>query len=131
MKKEYKVEGFKKFNSSMGFNDSDKTTMEIEIGEHIPMEEAMKIMKSHNIKLVVEENILDEQERKYLKEVIRPFRDRIDSISKSSLPFSDNCFIAVSIDDGDDDIFLPNFERNEMYLGMELDREYSLEELGL
>ena len=131
MKKEYKVEGIKKFNSSMGVNDLDKTIMEIEIGEHIPMEEAMEIMKAHNIKLVVEENILDEQERKYLKEVIRPFRDRVDNIQKSTTPFTDNCFIAITIDDGDDEIFLPYFDENEMYIGMEKDKEYTLEELGL
>lgn len=133
MKKEINIKEMKNINVEGGPHNA---LIKIEgTTDFLPMSKAMELMKSGNAKIVYEskkiETILDEQEKKYLKEVIRPFRDRIDSISKTSMPFSDNCFIAISLDNGDDEIFLPIFEKDEMYIGMEVDKQYSLEELGL
>ena len=120
----------KDINSLIGSSDK-KIRIEATLENQLSDKEIMGLMASSNKKIVFQKEILDNEERKYLKEVIRPFRDRIDSISKTSYFLSDNCFIAISLDDGDESIFLPTFGRDEMYLGMELDREYSLEELGL
>lgn len=54
---------------------------------------------------IVNPKILNEAERQYLSAVIRPFRDQVQSITK--------------------------FEDSTMYKGMELGKEYTLEELGL
>ena len=70
--------------------------------------------------------ILDEKEKEYLSNVIKPFRDRVSSISKDG-PLG---YITISLD-GDDFAILPNFEEGTMYKGMKPNREYLLEELGL
>ena len=70
--------------------------------------------------------ILDDVEKEYLSSVIKPFRDRVSSISKDG-PLE---YITISLD-GDDFAILPNFEEGTMYKGMETNRRYTLEELGL
>ena len=72
--------------------------------------------------------ILDGVEKKYLSDVIRPFRDKVGYVVKN--PYGDAEFITISII-GDNKILLPNFKKGTMYKGMELNKEYSLKELGL
>ena len=79
------------------------------------------------------EPVLDDEERKYLSEVIRPFRKKITSISKV-IHGSDRQYINISIKDKDgflDSLNFPAFENDTMYKGMKIDRLYTLEELGL
>lgn len=76
--------------------------------------------------------ILDEVEKRYLRGVIRPFRDRVKTISK--FVYSEgNASIDISIDDNNIGwlIELPSFPKNEMYQGMEDNKKYTIEELGL
>lgn len=78
--------------------------------------------------------ILDDKEKEYLSAVIRPFRKRISKIEKVKNPLYKSEWIRFSLicDSIIDDSFsLPSFKTGTMYKGMELDREYSLEELGL
>ena len=74
------------------------------------------------------EPILTEEEREYLSAVIKPFRNEVLNIKKKS-----NYLAWISIVMKDREIIkLPFFEKSsEMYKGMELNREYTLEELGL
>ena len=74
--------------------------------------------------------ILDYAENKYLSEVIRPFREKIECIFKAKLPNYDEYYIVVDLEDNDF-LRLPCFKGNTMYKGMEVDKEYELEELGL
>lgn len=77
-----------------------------------------------------EESILDDKEREYLSAVIKPFRKRIKSIKKTDYP-SNSAFISIEMDKCEH-IFLPVFELNsEMYQRMEINKEYTLEDLGL
>ena len=73
--------------------------------------------------------ILDDVEKRYLSAVIRPFRKRVDYIMKSSNSCCDKEYIFIRLDD--DFLSLPFFEAGTMYQGMELERAYTLEELGL
>ena len=76
--------------------------------------------------------ILDEAEKRYLRDVIRPFRDRVRSIEK--FIFSTGrakIGITVKNDDSYWYINLPPFKKDTMYKNMEEDKEYTLEELGL
>lgn len=73
--------------------------------------------------------ILDDVEKRYLSAVIRPFRKRVDYIMKSSNSCCDKEYIFIRLDD--DFLSLPYFEASTMYQGMELERAYTLEELGL
>lgn len=75
--------------------------------------------------------ILDKVEKNYLTNVIKPFRKRVKFIRKiESLTFSAEKEL-LQIQLNDDDIALPYFEKNTMYKGMKLDKDYSLEELGI
>ena len=71
-------------------------------------------------------SILAKKEKEYLSSVIKPFRDRVSSISKYG-PLE---YITISLD-GDDFAILPNFEEGTMYKGMKLGKKYTLEELEL
>lgn len=78
-----------------------------------------------------QEPILDEQERKYLSAVIKPWRDKVVDIAKR--PYDNYEYIVIRYYDYDfiQTIQMPLFEKDTMYKGMELDKEYTLEELGL
>lgn len=76
------------------------------------------------------EPILDDVEKKYLSTVIKPFREKIECIFKAKLPNFDEYYIIVGLKDNDS-LRFPCFKGNTMYKGMEVDKEYELEELGL
>ena len=76
------------------------------------------------------EPILDDIEREYLSSVIKPFRKKISCIRKSKDPRKEKNYIKIEFCDGDR-MFFPNLSNDAMYKGMELDRNYTLEELGL
>lgn len=74
--------------------------------------------------------ILDEAEKRYLRAVIRPFRDKVNNIRKvKSYTNNKSEYIIISI--GNENITLPYFEENAMYKGMRLNKEYTLKELGI
>lgn len=82
------------------------------------------------------EDILDEEEKKYLSAVIKPFRDRITYIAKVEEDMHWFYWIMIRVDIGflNDyyDFCLPPFEKTSaMYKNMEVGKEYTLEELGL
>ena len=72
--------------------------------------------------------ILDDKEKEYLSAVIKPFRGQVISISKKSANYGE--FIDILIDEAED-IYLPYFKPGKMYQGIRVNREYTLEELGL
>ena len=88
--------------------------------------------KRLKLTLEVEEPILDDAERKYLSGVIRPFRNRICSIVKEG--YSNIEYIQIKYDKvGNINTYfsLPSFKVGTMYKGMELNKKYTLKELGL
>lgn len=133
MKKEIKIKNVRNLNILTEFG-SNKPILQIEaeVNRLEEVDEYMKLLESKNVKIVYEakDEILDEVEKRYLREVIRPFRDKVDYIKKTSMG-DGNQFIAISLGNGDDETYLPTFKKDEMYLGMESNRRYSLEELGL
>ena len=75
--------------------------------------------------------ILTDKEKEYLSNVIKPFRDKVESISKRS---DDNGkYITIEIDEKPhkNNMFFPYFEADTMYKGMEIGKYYTLDELGL
>ena len=77
---------------------------------------------------VLKPQILDEEEKRYLEGVIRPFRDKVECIIKNSEDHT-RAFIEIRLKS--EYISLPYFKANTMYKSMEVDRTYTLEELGL
>ena len=76
------------------------------------------------------ESILDDVEKEYLSAVIKPFRKKISCIRKSKDPRKRKNYIKIEFCDGDR-MFFPNLANDAMYKGMKLDRNYTLQELGL
>lgn len=73
--------------------------------------------------------ILNEKEKEYLSSVIKPFRNRVSSISKH-FNFGPLEYITISLD-CDDFAILPTFKEGTAYKGMKLCKKYTLEELEL
>lgn len=74
--------------------------------------------------------ILDDVEKRYLSNFIRPFRDKVEWIEKVKTYDPDMEYIQILINT-DEEINLPSFEVGEMYKGMKANQRYELEELGL
>ena len=79
--------------------------------------------------LVFDLRKLDHIERNYLTNVLRPFKKDIKYVKKNSL-FDGSYCLTVRLNNSDGIIF-PCFKDSNMYKGMEVNREYTLEELGL
>lgn len=79
---------------------------------------------------ILEKEILDETEKKYLKEVIRPFKDKVKCIRKLMSLIKGKEYISIRME-GEAPVELPYFEKNTMYEGMEASKNYTLKELGL
>lgn len=73
--------------------------------------------------------ILDEEEKRYLEGVIKPFRDKVTYIKKIGNSLESEEFITIQLKN--EVIDLPYFKPNTMYKGMELSKVYTIEELGL
>lgn len=74
--------------------------------------------------------ILDETERKYLSDVIRPFRKEVATISKFQNWDNTHQYIYIALK-SQHYCTLPFFPKSTMYKGMEGGKHYSLKELGL
>jgi hypothetical protein len=77
------------------------------------------------------EPILDDVEKAYLSAVIKPFRKDIEYIVKFKRYSDKKEYIYMTMKKDDDYCALPVFEKGTMYKGMELNKRYTLEELGL
>lgn len=80
----------------------------------------------HDLELIKE--ILDETEKEYLNNVIKPFREKVTSIQKDGNRLREYIKICIK---NDANIGLPDFETDTMYKGMKIYKEYTLTELGL
>lgn len=72
--------------------------------------------------------LLDKVEKKYLSEVIRPFREEVTAIEKLEAPAGREYIVIILKDDG---MHFPCFKKDTMYKGLELEKRYAPEELGL
>lgn len=78
------------------------------------------------------EPILDDVEKEYLSALIKPFREKVNYISKIEKGYSaKEQFIKITVN-RDEFVNLPYFNTSSrMYAGMEPFRKYTLQELGL
>lgn len=86
--------------------------------------------------LEIESPILDDVEKRYLENVLKPFKDRVIYVEKRksgdpNYEYIDFKMIYENHRCPDNWCCLPYFDKGTMYKGMELDKQYSLEELGL
>lgn len=75
------------------------------------------------------EEILDEVEKKYLADVVRPFRSKVRSVYKMASICSNKEFINIQL--RDENFILPYFKKGTMYKEMQTGKRYTLEKLGI
>lgn len=80
------------------------------------------------------EPVLDDAEKAYLSNIITPFRNKVDYVQLCSNGIT--CFVRICVKYYSyrnivEYVNLPLFEKNRMYKKMEINKQYSLEELGL
>ena len=78
----------------------------------------------------IPKSLLTAKEKEYLSMVIKPFKDDIRFIHKYTC-FNDTKEYLFGSAKDYSHLEFPSFERGTMYRGMELCKEYTLEELGL
>ena len=83
----------------------------------------------------IKKPILDDVEKEYLSNVIKPFRDKVKCIVKRDyeMSYGNEYIFIVFNDDGCMQIKMcfPSFKKGTMYKGMETGKKYTFEELGL
>ena len=118
----------------MNMSEGDLTCCVINLIHNGECFENCKECKRNAMKWLLEEEgenqILNFAEKKYLSAVIKPFRGKVSYISKQKNFDSTMEFIHIDLSDEDVADF-PNFKVGTMYKGMELDKSYTLQELGL
>ena len=72
--------------------------------------------------------LLNNVEKKYLSEVIRPLRKEVIAIEKLETYTGEEYILILFKDDG---MHFPSFKKGRMYKGMKLEKRYTPEELGL
>lgn len=72
--------------------------------------------------------ILDKAEKRYLNDVIRPFKNKVTYIIK--FRYLNQEHLEIYLDD-DDYFILPYFKKGTMYKNMKTDKRYTLEDLHL
>ena len=76
-------------------------------------------------------DILTDKEKAYLSSVIKPFRKDVEWIEKIERYDGENEYIHITVKRNEDCCELPTFKKGTMYKGMEANKAYTLEELGL
>ena len=76
--------------------------------------------------------ILNDAEREYLKTVLKPFHEEVKYVKKIADYKTDyeNEYLFI-VFYGEGAFLFPDFEAGTMYSGMESDKEYKLDELGI
>lgn len=96
------------------------------------------VLKNETDYRIYEKPILTDKEKEYLSAMIRPFSDRVKYIYKTNVIDGCSQFISIYMERYDYEenlrceyMGLPRFKKETMYKGMETDKKYTLEELGL
>jgi len=78
--------------------------------------------------------VLKAREARYLENLLRPFEERVTSVSRKATEIAGYEHLVVDTEDAIDGIGVlsfPPFKAGKAYEGMELGRQYTLDELGL
>lgn len=75
--------------------------------------------------------ILDDKEKEYLSAVIKPFRKDVQGIRKNGSCFSSEMEMIVVILKNGGSMIFPYFKKGTMYKGIQINKKYTLKELGL
>lgn len=90
----------------------------------------LDIVKVERLIVFERKEVLDKKEKKYLSNIIKPFKNKIKYILKRNIRETQE-YIAIIFYDEIDNFSLPCFDKNTMYKNMEVNIEYTLKELDL
>lgn len=109
--------------------------------EQVAKNLGVELNEEFEVSDVSPQGVLTTAEKEYLSHIIRPFRNSINFIEKCRGPIAGSAdrtyeYVYISYHDKfmygkDYNMYFPSYETGEMYTGMEPDREYTPEELGL
>lgn len=92
----------------------------------------LEIENGFIIKQEDKKEVLDKIEKKYLENLLRPFRNKVKTITKFVHMYTSIAeYLTIEMKNGLDTFSLPDFKENTMYKGMEQGKCYTLQELGL
>lgn len=77
---------------------------------------------------LIEQSILDGTEKRYLEGLLKPFKNKFSYAIKLSVSDVEYIYLYMK---NSEQIEFPCFEKGTMYKGMELNKGYTLEKLGL
>lgn len=110
--------------------------LEVEDGDHFFTMNSFRIynhmfkdVKYGDDPICFRKPILDDTEREYLKAVFKPFHQHIRYVKK--VKYNEGLVEYIKAGVNDDSMDLPNFKAGEMYIGMEPNKEYHLDDLGI
>lgn len=86
--------------------------------------------ENKNQEVEIELELLTKEEKEYLENLLRPFKEVVDYILKEREDYNIKEYIVIKICDGEC-ITLPYFNYNEYYINLEIEKEYTLKDLGL
>lgn len=77
------------------------------------------------------EEVLDETEKRYLSNIIRPFKNKVQYIVKYDNPLrTEKEYLRIKLIN-DEEMNFPDFKKDSMYKGMKESKKYTLKKLGL
>ena len=124
---EFKIDGY---SDNFRFRLTKKCIEISSHGEWASKKSVLCNLLSGDLKLIkIPKSILTQEEKEYLSYVIKPFRDKVEYVRKYAHIDNKHEWIEIVFTN----IFMcfPFFEKGTMYKGMELNKEYSVEELGI
>lgn len=134
MEKETNLEHYKgrlKKILKMGYKDPQTVFHDIKASIDPEIQRTSDFFTSSILDWMAQEykpELLDKVEKKYLSEVIRPFRKEVTTIKKIEAPAGREYISILLKDDG---MCLPCFKKDTRYKGLEPEKRYTPEELGL
>ena len=130
LEEEFRIEGF---SNRYKFSKDGLMYLSDTLGEWNPSSSKFNILLTGDAKIVkIPKPILDEKEKEYLSNVIKPFRNRVIDIIKHERDYGYQ-FLTITARgyDGNTVIFFPNFKTGAMYRSMQIGKRYTIKELGL
>ena len=116
------------------FDDNSQTRILLDCQvDDIEKPNIIKIERPIKYETIYEKSkqILTKEEKEYLENVVRPFRKEIETIISKKVWNDIKEYIYIKLRLWANPVMLPCFDNGTMYKGMELNKEYTLEELGL
>ena len=132
LREEFKIQGlslrYRVFNTGLQYYSETEDSW-VTSNKLLPM-----LLQGEISIIKVEQPILDDIEKEYLSNIIKPFRNKVEWIKKvSSFEQRNLEYIKISYQNAAQSVVLnfPDFKVGTMYRGMKIGKSYTLKELGI